>query len=184
METIPSAAPGSVDAGGLMITLEQKHIDYADALAKRRYDAARKRGRVPTNDGPIGELGLYNDINGARGECAGYLYFKPVRWNTFADEVNGLPDLDKFIDIRTITDPTHRLIVQKRNRPDWAYVLMDGSQHPFYEPLMWAWGRDCQQEQFWCDPRGGRPAYFVDQAAPFFHRMGELMVILRQRQAL
>ena len=96
------------------IKLEQQHIDYADdKVAKPRREAAKRLHRTPRN-GASGEdvAAMAQDLLGARCECAGYLWLKPItggrpgghpegKWHTFRDDpTKFVPDLGTFIDIK------------------------------------------------------------------------------------
>jgi hypothetical protein len=56
--------------------------------------------------------------------------------------------------------------------------------HPRYVLHGWAWGKDCQQQKYWSDPTGHRPAYFVPQNAPIIHDPDELVDLVRCWQRL
>jgi hypothetical protein len=82
----------------------------------------------------------------------------------------GLPDLGDFIDVMK---PDHRLVVAEDDRPDFAYLLIDGSRHPTYKIKGWLWGYEVKIEDNF-DPEFGRakePAYVVKNHKPFHDPM-------------
>jgi hypothetical protein len=167
------------------ITLEQRHIEVADKAALARRNAAREHNRKPVNGAPIEHnAGLKIDILGCRCEAAAKLWANPVEWHAFAERVTDLPDLHDFIDVKGIDHGWHSLIVQKGSPKDWAYLLVNGEEHPRYCIMGWVWGHEAKQEQFWGDPKGGRPAYFIRQHNPILKPPAELLVELRKRQGL
>jgi hypothetical protein len=163
------------------ITLEPKHIDFADNnVARRRQAAAVERNRQAHNGAPIdpaAALGIH--ILGARCECAGYLWFKlngiSLHWHTFAQEVGGLPDLGDFVDVKGCRKGWHKLIVQQDDPDDWAYLLVLGHDHPRYQMAGWMWGWEAKQERYWSDPAGDRPAFFIKQG--LLRPLAELLVV-------
>jgi hypothetical protein len=55
------------------------------------------------------------------------------------------------------------LIVQKGENPDKRFVLVTIQDQ---KTLLHGWchGREAMKDEFWADPAGGRPAYFVGQS--------------------
>lgn len=146
------------------VTLSEEQIAYADKIAQRRYDSAIQKNRQPHNGAPT-DPGRALSITrvGTRGEAAGKVYLNPVKWNAYAETLGGLADLEDWIDVKTVTRKTDRLIVQKDDDPTWAYLLIISAMHPTYEIVGWCWGYEAQKDRYWRDPVGGRAAYFVPQ---------------------
>ncbi len=64
-----------------------------------------------------------------------------------------------------------RLIIHPTDRDDRAYVLVRGAA-PCMEIAGWIMGADAKRQEWWDDPTGGRPAFFVPASA--LHSMVEL----------
>lgn len=154
----------------VIVTLEAKHIAYADEVARKRHENAKRYAIKGGNGGPeatTGGAALAIDLLGARGECAGYLWLSPIKWHVACRgyEFLDLPDLGDFIDAKTVGNSRHRLIV-KQNEPDgWAYLLVNGERHPEYAIEGWLWGHEAKQPEYLRDPVGGRAAFFVPVSA-------------------
>lgn len=68
------------------------------------------------------------------------------------------------VDVRTTNGDHHRLILHDDDPDDRVFWLLCGVNGR-YDVKGWITGRDGKQSQYWCDPAGGRPAYFVPQSA-------------------
>jgi hypothetical protein len=150
---------------GEFVTLDRYQIGYADGIALARRIMAMEWGRQPRNGSPAEfKAGLAYDRVGARAELAGKLYLNPIKWNAFtAGRTRELPDLGDFIDVKGRSRAYFDLPVQKDSRPEWAYLLVDCSQHPVYRIVGWEWGHTAMATANWDDPAGGMPAFFVKQ---------------------
>lgn len=73
------------------------------------------------------------------------------------------PDVGEC-DVRTRSRHSYDLIVHDRDPDDrYIYLLTGGNgQYRFHGGI---YARDAKHECYWKDPAGGRPAYFVPQAA-------------------
>lgn len=72
----------------------------------------------------------------------------------------GSCDLPGDIEVKTRSKHSYDLLVQRDERPDKKLVLVT-SQNGTVFIHGWCVAGDVMQEQFWADPAGGRPAYFV-----------------------
>jgi hypothetical protein len=163
------------------IVVEQEWFCHRTAWQRRQI--AVRKDRVPGNGAPTEfDKAWAYDFLGTHGECAGYLYYKPCTWHHLRDSIYKLPDLDDFIDVKTREQKWHSLVVQKNDPKDWAYVLACGHEHPRYWLIGWCWGEEAQQEKYWADPAGGRPAYFVKPNDPILRPIPSLTPELRRRQ--
>lgn len=168
---------------GSWFELAEDHLRFSDRLAARRQQAATTRNRPPHNGAPTDpDRALAYHRLGARTECAGYLYLKPVHWNTYVEHVHGVADLEDWIDVKGCLRSHHSLIVQRDDPEDWAYLLVCASRHPIYEAVGWCWGREAKVEIFRSDPVGGRAAFFVPRDAPIIKPPHLLYDELRRRQ--
>jgi len=150
----------------ITVTLEREHLEYCDEIARKRQESADRHDRRGGN-GAITRGGAALDMNvkGARGECAAYLWFSPIRWHTYRDDsLADLPDLGDFIDVKTVIHPRPLLIVQPTAPDHWAYLLVNGRRHPDYVLEGWLWGHEVKTPKYLWDPLGGRAAYFVPAA--------------------
>jgi hypothetical protein len=167
----------------VVITLTPEIIEYADNIAALRQGTAFLKKRPNTN-GLIGSFDKLLAIHrmGARCEAAGKLYFNPIRWHAFAERIKGLPDLGNFIDVKGRAREFHNLIVQKDDEDDFAFILVCAERHPDYTLCGWLWGFEAKRPEFWDDPAGGRPAFFVPPAV--LREPEELLAEVRRREAL
>ena len=161
-----------------LVTLEPWQVKFADSVARRRQDAAERRRRQSVNGGASeGEEAFYNHILGCRGEAACKLWLNPISWQAYAERISNLPDLGDFIDVKAVENPKHRLLVQAEAKTHWAYVLALGHRHPRWEMVGWCWGSEAKKREYWRDPKGGRPAYFVPRER--LRPISELWAIVR-----
>lgn len=80
----------------------------------------------------------------------------------FADQspARGNPDLPGDIEVKTRSRHSYDLIVQRDERPDKKLVLVTiQSGQVFIHG--WCVAGDVMKQEYWSDPAGGRPAYFV-----------------------
>lgn len=66
--------------------------------------------------------------------------------------------------IRTRSKEFYELIVHKEDPDDKRFVLVTG-KNGHYTIHGWIWGSEAKKEEWWKDPAGNRPAYFVPQSA-------------------
>lgn len=148
----------------IIITLDEAQVAEADGLARRRQADAVRRGRIPGNNLTADWAeAMAIQTQGCRGERAAKEWLEPVKWNDFAEDIYNLADFEDWIDAKTIKRPDHKMIVQRNDNPDWAYLLVQGARHPHYQILGWMWGREAQAAAV-TDPTGkNRGAHFVEQ---------------------
>ena len=68
------------------------------------------------------------------------------------------------VDVRTRSKPHYELILHDDDPDDRIFWLLTGV-YGRYEVRGWIQGRDGKRPEYWSDPAGGRPAYFVPQSA-------------------
>lgn len=68
------------------------------------------------------------------------------------------------IDVKTRSRHSYDLIVQKNESPNKKFVLVT-IEHKKTLIHGWICGNDAMKEEYWSDPAGGRPAYFVPKTA-------------------
>lgn len=149
---------------GLYAKLATHMIEEADHVARQRQQNAIAEGRTPGNHLAAGPHDLDLHIVGARGERAGKVMLDPIEWHKFKiGNLDGLPDLDDFIDIKTVSNDQHALLVPAHKIVSaWAYVLVSAAEHPYYWIAGWMWGHELAQPQHLRFP--DRPAYSVATA--------------------
>lgn len=97
-------------------------------------------------------------IEGALGEMALAKYL-----NYYWGGVGVLRNPDVFDnDVRTRSRHHYELILHDHDPDDRRFWLLTGTNGA-YVVHGWILGRDGKQKDFWKDPAGGRPAYFVPQ---------------------
>lgn len=72
----------------------------------------------------------------------------------------GSPDLPYDIEVKTRSRHYYDLIVQKDERPDKKLVLVTIESGKIFLHG-WCFAGEVMLDQYWSDPAGGRPAYFV-----------------------
>jgi len=71
------------------------------------------------------------------------------------------PDVGN-VDVRTSVRDSARLIIHESDPDDRFFFLLIGGNGR-YRCVGGMYGRDGKRNEFWTDPAGGRPAYFVPQ---------------------
>lgn len=147
------------------VSLSQVHIDYSDDIARKRHENAKANNIKGGNGGPEakdGDAALEIDILGARGECAAYLWLKPIEWHRYhkGADFTGLPDLGALVDVKTVDRAGKCLLLQPNAHADWIYLLVNAARHPEYEICGWMWGSEAKRDRF-LRTVGGRTGYFV-----------------------
>jgi hypothetical protein len=166
------------------IVLEREHIKFADWVALRRMEEAIEQDREPGNGAPTDyNTALKFDVLGARCEAAAKIYLNPVKWNYLAKKISGLADLEDWIDVKGRSESWQDLMVQRNCKPNWAYLLVRGHDHPSYEIVGWCWGYEAMETPV-TDPAKGRPARFISEKAPIIKPPKSLFAEVRDRQRL
>ena len=162
------------------IELLDAEIAWTDEnVAEKRYENAIVQQRTPGNAGPPPNLDI--DILGARCEAAAYKWMRPVRWSWQHRGREHIPDLHDFIDVKGVANPTYNLMVKPNDPQRWAYLLLDGSAHPFYDVIGWCWGFEAYTLPL-TSRKAGRWNYFVDRDNPMLKDPALLLLVLRERQ--
>lgn len=150
------------------MTLGEEHLVYCDRIARQRHENAKLHSIKGNNGGPDASSGgpaLAIDILGVRGECAAYLWLKPIKWHRYHEGLDfaGLPDLGNLVDVKTVGQPGRCLLLQPNAEIEWIY-LVSGANHPEYEMQGWLWGDEAKRERYWRTIKG-RSGYFVPVSA-------------------
>ena len=65
-----------------------------------------------------------------------------------------------YLEVRSTTHPTGRLILHPADKEDSAFILVRGVNGS-YTLAGWCWGKTAKQEKYWLEiNNNGRPAYF------------------------
>jgi hypothetical protein len=150
----------------VLISLTPEQLAAAEAEAQRRQQQNEARGLRGRNNAPSrGQTALEMHRLGCVGELA-VAVFLGLEDSVFANEtaVRGSTDLPGGIEVKTRSKSHYDLIVQKRENPSKKFVLVTFEDQ---KTLLhgWCYGHEAMDERYWADPAGGRPAYFVPQAA-------------------
>ena len=123
---------------------------------------------------PDRNLALRKDdiFRGARGECAFYVWLKKNGidwpWNWQAHNQIGIPDFGINIDVKSIGEPFHKLMVPEHNlRLSWLYVLTYEAKPTEHEIRGWRSGMELY-EQGTSLPKPDRfqPAFAINKYRP------------------
>ena len=129
----------------------------------------RQVQNVAKGERPAHGAGDLNDwqlhIEGALGEAAMAKYLN--RYWSGKGIMRG-PDVDNF-DVRTRSQHSYELILHERDPDDRFFWLVTGKNGK-YQIHGGIFGKDGKQREYWKDPAGGRPAYFVPQNKLTFPR--------------
>ena len=64
------------------------------------------------------------------------------------------------LEVRTASNHRYNLILHPADKDDSKFILLTGVNGS-YQIHGWIYGREGKKEEFWRDPLGGRPAFFV-----------------------
>ena len=119
---------------------------------------------------------------GATGEVAVAAYLS-LEDHLFTETTanRGSCDLPGDIEVKTRSRHGYDLIVQKDERPDKRLVLVTIEREKVFLHG-WCVAGDVMREEFWADPAGGRPAYFVPKSS--LRDIGELIDLLDSVESL
>lgn len=89
-------------------------------------------------------------------------YYLGLESHLFSEQTakRGTPDLPGDIEVKTRSRHSYDLIVQRDERPDKKLVLVTIQGETIFLHG-WCVAGDVMREEFWDDPAGGRPAFFV-----------------------
>jgi hypothetical protein len=144
----------------------EKEREAACKEAFRRQAINEIRGLKGRNGGvATGAIALTIHLLGAAGEMAvaSYLGLKEFLYKE-TEAKRGSCDLPGNIDVKTRSRHSYDLIVQKNEHPDKKFVLVT-IQDKKTVIHGWIRGKDAMKQEYWSDPAGGRPAYFVPKTA-------------------
>jgi len=142
-----------------VFTEEEREAACREAF--RRQAVNEIKGLKGRNGGAAtGAMALTIHLLGAAGEMAvaSYLGLKDCLYQD-TEAKRGSCDLPD-IDVKTRSRHSYDLIVQKNESPNKKFVLVT-IQDKKTVIHGWIRGKDAMKQEYWSDPAGGRPAYFV-----------------------
>jgi hypothetical protein len=146
-----------------VFTEEEREAACKEAF--RRQAINEIRGLKGRNGGAAtGAMALTIHLLGAAGEMAvaSYLGLKDCLYQE-TEAKRGSCDLPG-IDVKTRSRHSYDLIVQNNESPEKKFVLVT-IQDKKTVIHGWIRGKDAMKKEYWSDPAGGRPAYFVPKTA-------------------
>lgn len=146
----------------IILTDEEKKQAIEEAYRRQKINESENRkGR--NGGAEYGKEALTIHILGAAGEMAvaKYMNMKEYLYKE-KHAKRGSCDLPHNIDVKTAGKHSYRLIVQNKESKNKKYVLVTIENK---EILIHGWidGDKAMNEKFWCDPKGGRPAFFISK---------------------
>jgi hypothetical protein len=139
---------------------EGRMIGSLDRGAQQRHGAA--------NASPAERLA--SEYLGAVAEC-GFGWRFGLHWPaTVTRPPKDYPDVLPDWQIRAASTPGRRMIVHDDDPDEHRFALVvPENAGPCWPPVLcvvgWLWGWDCKRAEWWDDPTGRAPAYFVPQDA-------------------
>jgi hypothetical protein len=158
----------------IRVHLSPELLKLAQDEARRRQsvnEARRYRGR---NRAPeYGEKALKMHELGTMGEVA-VASFMGYKDQLFKDKTpkRGSCDLPGNVEVKTRSKHKYDLIIQKDEDPGKNLVLVTIEQGKVFIHG-WCVAGDLMKQEFWDDPAGGRPAYFVPK-----HQLRDIQELL------
>lgn len=163
---LPGSCEGSALKRGVSLRLTPAGRQAALREAARRQAENERNGLQGRNGGEAtGAKALKLHELGALGEAAVAEYLG-LSDGLFCESapVRGRADLPRNIEVKTRSRHWHDLIIQGDEEPSKLVVLVTIQGGRI---LMHGWCRAgaVMREEYWSDPAGGRPAYFVPKHA-------------------
>jgi len=168
-----------------MIILEQSDIDEADKTAILRRAFGIRSGRAQTrglDDIPAMERFWY-EVIGCRAEVAAHKLFRTTWLSAYSEELVTDGDLLGFIEIKGVARPKDRLLIKEEKlKKDHAYLLIDGTFHPCWQPIGWLWGYEAARVEY-RGKFGIQPDCFkIPRSMPPLHSIKKLFDIAIDRR--
>lgn len=170
------AVAGASGDEHIRVTLTWQEMYLCCMVANMRMMANLRDRRQPRYGAPPDEGSYEIHLFGCFGEMAVAKHFN-LFWagsigNFKATDVGGR------VQARAGRRSHHSLLLHPDDADHQPFVLALTHDLPSVTLYGWTFGRDGKQPQFWRDPVGDRPAFFVPQSA--LHPMHELQLLLRE----
>lgn len=144
---------------GNTVVMDEWDIVDAASKAVRRQAQNLTRGRKDAYG--LKGAGWNEHLVGALGEAAVAMFYN-VHWSGAIGDITA-KDVGR-IQVRTRSEAWHNLILHDRD-PDDDYFILVHYDAPKFHLLGWIKAIDGKKPEFWKDPAGGRPAFFIPQDA-------------------
>ncbi len=143
----------------MQIALTPSELIHASGVGARRHAANLIAGRHDRHGAPP-DWSVH--IEGAAGELAAAKALN-LYWPASVDfRERQAGDLPGGIEVRTTSHATGCLLLHPEDKDDRRYILVTG-RAPSFEVRGWCLGSEGKHQQFWKDPAGNRPAFFIEQ---------------------
>lgn len=160
------------------VELTWAEMFLASQAASMRRLHAMKLG-IRGKHGASEQVGDELDFFSCQGEMA-TAKFCNLFWGGLVGDYDSA-DVGGLVEVRTCRRPWHCLILHHGDRDDAPFVLVCAKDAPTFKLCGWLFGRDGKHEEYWKDPAGGRPAFFVP--ADVLRPMPELLQWVADQQA-
>lgn len=140
----------------MQVTLSWSELMQAALVGAMRQISNVTKGRTHAHGCPEDQGWQYH-IEGACGEYAVAKHFG-IFWSGNLGQFE-MADVGK-LQVRTTDAPHKRLILYKKDNPEDIFVSVVGLA-PRYTLRGWVYAFEGKKPEFWKDPKGGRPNYFV-----------------------
>ena len=159
----------------MTVRLTDSEFNLCGVVGTLRSIAAFKRhGRYGA---PSGEGSYEMHTIGCTGECAVAKYFN-LYWPPAIGEFGGV-DVGGILQVRASARSDRRLMLHRTDHDDMPFVLALSHALPDVMLRGWAYAREGKRPDFWEDPLGWRPAYFVPHEV--LRPIDELMEVVHDR---
>ncbi len=143
----------------MQVALTPSELIHASGVGARRHAANLIAGRHDRHGAPP-DWSVH--IEGAAGELAAAKALN-LYWPASVDfRERQAGDLPGAIEVRTTSHATGCLLLHPEDKDDRRYILVTG-RAPTFEVRGWCLGSEGKHQQFWKDPAGNRPAFFIEQ---------------------
>jgi len=159
--------------GRTKIVLTAEEMAHAQKIGDERHSDSRQRGLVDRCTNQPAERKRNLEMEAAAAEKAASIAFGYPG----GEDVGTFkkPDVGDYIQVRHTEHLNGRLIVRPGDKDGDFYVLVTGCRGT-YEIAGWKWGLEAKDDQWWTDPGGWQPAWFVPRfALEPFHTLKELL---------
>lgn len=152
--------PVTMRPDAIRVELSQTEWAVATTVGAIRHLKSFRDGRKPSHE--YNREFWTDNMEGACGELAVAKAFR-LYWAGSVDTFRTIPDVGR-LEVRTTSYQTGRLIHRPNEAPDRPFVLLTG-RSPAFIIRGWILGEDARRAEWWDDPNGRPPAWFVPQDA-------------------
>ena len=146
------------------VVLDGEQESYGRSIGEaRRRNAIKHKVKPGSNLKAPPQKELEIDIRGALGELA-VAEWSGLEWDAYCNgtDFKGRPDVGQSIEVKTVNNHFHRLIVAIGSAyPSRIYVLVSAQERPTYRIIGWCRGSDIDPETMTESLQPGRSCYVV-----------------------